>query len=515
MIKKKLEDLLLPIAKKTFPEFDEAGIGIELPKNADHGDFATPLAFRLAKKLRESPAAIAEKFREACDESDLPMTFSCVGGFVNITLKDKDIFHEVLRSNRPDFPDIRGPIILEYVSANPTGPLHIGHGRWAVIGDVIQRLLRYVGANVSTEFYINDAGNQIQLFKKSVLAARSGEPVPENGYHGDYIHELAACSEDPVLSMIERQKETLARVGVYFDAWFSESSLHQSDRISRTLTKIEAANLSYLNEGALWFKSENFGDTKDRVLIKADGALTYFTVDIAYHLDKIERGFHKIVNIWGADHHGYVGRLRAALTAIAGEAYRSDDCFQVIIGQLVSLFRDGEPVRMSKRTGDMISLDEVLDEIGSDALRFNLIQKSSDTHLEFDLALAKAQTSENPVYYIQYAHARMKAILAKAGEFSSEKPDLSSTLHPGERQLAFQLMLFHEIVYDAAIKLAGHKLATYALHLARCFHYFYEVCPILSSESETRRRRLILIERTAEVFAEVLGLLGISAPDKM
>ena len=374
-------------------------IFLELPKQRDHGDFSTNVCFRLAKELRQAPLKIAESYAETLNNYkglNSRITFSCLNGFLNLKLSDSYVWDLAFSELRQfsDFPAPKDPILLEYVSANPTGPLHIGHGRWAVLGSAIGSLLTATGHTVSHEFYINDAGNQVNKLLDSVKAAKEGTPIPEDGYHGSYIHDLAKSDQDPLEANIEAQRAVLNEIGVHFDTWFSEKSLHDSGKVESGLTFLKEHGFTFEEGGALWFASSRFGDDKDRVLVKADGAYTYFAVDVAYHFDKVQRGYSRLINLFGADHHGYVARIKAAVNAIC-ESHFDDNTFRVVIGQLVNLVRDGEPVRMSKRTGNMVSLDEVVQEIGSDATRFFLIQKSADTHIEFDLELAKKQNAEN------------------------------------------------------------------------------------------------------------------------
>lgn len=495
----------------------EQPVKLEYPKNADHGQYALSVAFNLAKLLKNSPKIIAEELAATINDSEaLPfLTATALNGFINLTLSDDYLLTYLAQVLvEKNFAVTHEKINLEYVSANPTGPLHIGHGRWAVMGSTIASILKYTGHNVDTEFYINDAGSQIQNFRASVDAVKNGAPIPEDGYHGDYVKQLAQSDEDPVLNMVSQQKTTLGKLGVYFDCWFSELSLHQQGNVEDTINWLKDSGLVYENEGALWFRSSEFGDDKDRVLIKADGAYTYFLVDIAYHYNKFKR-CDFILNIWGADHHGYVPRMKAAVSSFLEKSDKVDQHFKVLIGQLVSLVRNGEPVRMSKRTGDMIQLDEVIDEIGSDATRFFLVQKSADTHIEFDLDLAKKKTQENPVYYVQYAHARMASILEKITNTAQSYGGVS-IMNAHERFLVINLVQFQDKVWDAAIKLSPYLLVQYALDLAKAFHLFYHHCHILNADNdEDKQRRLYILRYCKLVLSECLAILGISAPNKM
>ncbi len=503
-----------------FDDLDLPGkslIAIELPKNKAHGDFAMNIGFRLAPELKDPPPKISADICHSLNSVDAfknRIVFSPAAGFVNIKFSDSFIWElaqKPVSSDLAEFPSSDDKILLEYVSANPTGPLHIGHGRWAVLGSAIARLLKETNHHIDTEFYINDAGNQIKVFYDSVSALKVGESIPENGYHGSYVKDLAVLDTDPLDENIRQQKQALDRISVSFDAWFSEKTLHASGEVVTAIEVLKKKGFVFEESGAIWFRSTDFGDDKDRVLIKADGAYTYFAVDVAYHFTKIQRGYTRLINIFGADHHGYVARIRAAVLALAIDFDKSD--FNFVIGQLVSLMRDGENVRMSKRTGDMISLEEVIDEIGSDAVRFFLIQKGADSHVEFDLDLAKKQSSDNPVFYIQYAHARLCSILRKV---EGEAPKMGTIhLEKAERELLLSLLSVRDVVWESAKSLSPHRLAQYLMGLARSFHHFYESCPILKSEGPVLAQRLQIVIVSKEVLSYGLSLLGISAPESM
>ncbi len=490
---------------------------LEAPRHAAFGHFATNIAFDLAKRLKRSPQQIASEMSDQLNADPQVLIWAsaqAVSGFVNLTLSDAFICESffTLVYHKPRFPRIDGKMLLEYVSANPTGPLHIGHGRWAVIGSVMANLLRYVGADLSTEFYINDAGSQVQKLYASVNAMRKDQPVPEDGYHGHYIRDLAQMSADPVAVILAGQRAVLDKLGVRFDNWFSEKSLYGDALVDRAIVALRKKELAYDLNGAVWFKSTSFGDEKDRVLVKSTGEYTYFAVDVAYHLSKIERGFDDLINIWGADHHGYVQRIRAAVMALGGDRFGADHGFQVILGQMVSLFRDGVPVRMSKRSGDMISLEDVVEEIGVDATRYFLAEKSPDTHLDFDLGLAVQKSNENPVFYIQYAHARMCSILEQA------KPEGSASawdLDPYERAVMLHALLMYDALFQAAVQKIPHRFVHYLATLAKLTHQFYENCPALKAEPDVKNRRLQLVLQLKVLLAECLGVLGISAPVRM
>ncbi len=488
---------------------------LELPKHDSHGDYATNCAFMLTKVLKRSPQSIALEICEKLESQELSeaIRFEPLNGFINLTLSDTLLWNQfsALFSKKPSFSVSKTPILLEYVSANPTGPLHIGHGRWAVLGSVLNALLNYTDHVVSSEFYINDAGNQVRLFYDSVNALKEGRSIPDEGYHGHYVQELAQLDEDPLQENLKTQRASLKRIGVQFDNWFSEKLLHDDDEVAQAIQDLTIKGYTFEEEGALWFKSTEFGDTKDRVLIKKDGQYTYFAVDIAYHRNKLKREYGRLINIWGADHHGYVPRVKAAIKALTTP---DNEVLNVMIGQMVNLLRDGEPVKMSKRTGELISLDEVVDEIGVDATRYFLIQKSPDSHIDFDLDVAKKKNNENPVYYIQYAHARICRILEKAGDFSSETLSVNK-FRLTERRLIFHCLQCYDTIRESAQLLMPHKLTQYAWELARLFHHFYEDCPILKASDTEKKKRLIMVSQTRECLRLCLGILGISAPTKM
>lgn len=496
---------------------------VEFSRNTKYADYSSNLAFSLTKVLKKSPQLIAQELAGVLSGDPVlfkQYSFSAMNGFINIRLLDAFLWRQFISDQAThSFPKFPHKILLEYVSANPTGPLHIGHGRWAVIGNVLTRLFQHIGVDVRTEFYVNNAGNQVHLFYESIQAVRDNKPIPEGGYHGDYIVALAKQDTDPLQAIIMDQKNVLARMGIPFDCWFYESRLHETKALEKIISLLKQKEVTYEQDGALWFKSSLFGDEKDRVLIKEDGKPTYFVVDIAYHLDKLDRGFDYLINIWGADHHGYVARVKAALQVLAQDRFQVQSHFQVIIGQLVSLFRNGEPVRMSKRTGDMITLSEVLDEIGVDATRFFLVYKHQDIHLDFDLELAKKQSQENPVYYIQYAHARICSILKKLESsgltISAQLIDETIVFDEYERTLIMQSLQLPEEIYEAAWQMSPSKIAYFAIELSKNFHAFYEHCPILKADSKTQIYRHILIQKVRDRLRLCFELLGVSAPEKM
>ncbi len=494
---------------------------LEAPRHENHGDYSTNVAFQLAKQLRQSPMQISERVATVLNADSSFLTFafaSPLNGFVNIQLHDRGLWS---RLNRFDvasfqFPKLEDRFLVEYVSANPTGPLHIGHGRWAVIGSSLVTLLKRVGADVHSEFYINDAGNQVNLFYASVNGVKNGQGIPENGYHGAYITDLANSTQNPLQAMLASQRYVLSTLGVNFDCWFSESTLTQQKLVDAAISRLRELGFIYDSKGAVWFKSTYFGDDKDRVVIKADGSYTYFASDISYHFHKLSRGYTRLINLFGADHHGYVRRIKACVKAFMGAQYIDDVTFTIIIGQLVNLFRDGHPVRMSKRTGDMIMLEDVIDEIGVDATRYFLLEKSPDTHLDFDLSLAVKKSSENPVFYVQYAYARICTILSKVDIHSLPSVDESAvTLSFPERCLVIEILRLEDVLWHSAMLLAPYKVVHYTAHLARLFHLFYETSPILKAEPQTQAVRVAILKKLQVAFGECFGILGISAPQSM
>jgi arginyl-tRNA synthetase len=446
---------------------------------------------------------------------------------------------------------------VEFVSANPVGPMHVGHGRWAALGDSMARVLEHAGWSVEREFYVNDAGVQMDIFGKSVAARYmelcGRETAFEDGwYQGAYIREIAEeilaaegsgwtersaaereahFKETAYAAVLAHLEHVLHEMGVNFDVWFSERTLHApgpsgTTAIEDAITALRKAGHVYEHEGATWFRSTAFGDDKDRVLVKADGEYTYFAADIAYHKDKFDRGFDRIINIWGADHHGYVARVRAAVAALGHEGQ-----LDVVIGQLVNLFRGGEAVRMSKRTGEMVTFEELLEDVGPDAARYFFLRRSTDQPLDFDIELAREQSADNPVYYVQYAHARICSILRKAlGEDAAARDacaaslaathvsadvDISLLVDPAELTLMRKLSEFAEVVESAARDLAPFRLTRYAEDLAATFHQFYTQCRVMSDDENLTAARLYAVDAVRSVLEAVLALVGVSAPECM
>lgn len=504
-------------------------IEIESPKNEQYGDYSTNIAIAVAKAQRSSPMETAKMITAGLCRSDKGKLFSSIEavspGFINFKLKDtvlEDNLKEIIRKDGKYGRSNQGGnkrILLEYVSANPTGPLHIGHGRWAVIGDCLANIMRANGSRVEKEYYVNDVGEQINKLADSISASMDNRQVPEGGYAGSYISDLARTmrgssniKQDAMKELLMQQKATLKRLGIEYDRWFKESDLHKSGLVNKCIDKLKEKGLAFYEGSALWFKSSEFGDDKNRVLVKEDGQPTYFAADIAYHVNKFNRKYDKLINVWGTDHHGYVKRLKAAMTALGYPA----DKLEIIIGQLVALYRGKELIRMSKRTGEMITLDEVIDEIGAPAARYFLVRNSASTHMDFDLDLAKSKSLENPVYYVGYAHARIISILNEAKKAGlSPGGDLALLSAEPERKIMVKLLKYGEEVESAARAMHPHRLTAYAESLAQIFHNYYHQHRVISDDRELSKARLTLAKSTSIVLWNVLKLLGIEAPDKM
>ncbi len=479
---------------------------IDIPRY-EHGDYALNIAFKLAKKRKQSPHIIANEISDTLNKHSNELRAEVTAGFINVKLDDEALFNyfsnflkDQPTSNNTD------KIHLEYVSANPTGPLHIGHGRWAVIGDTLYRLLKTVGIDVNNEFYINDAGNQIKVFNESIEARKNGQTPPENGYGGHFIDFVIKENKTKcnVEFVIEHQKETLRTLGCTFDHWFKESSLDKKNILSAIKSKF--SHYVYEKDQATWFKTTAFNDDKDRVIKKENGELTYFAADILYHLNKIDRGYQHLINIWGADHHGYIPRIESVI-----KANHSDTKLTVILGQLVHLYKNGEAIKMSKRTGELIKLSEVMEEIGIDATRYFLLEKKPEQHLDFDLSIASEKSMENPVYYIQYAHARICTIIEKTNNLPMSA---ELELNEMDRKLMLHGSRYYDTLYDAANNLEPYKLTQYLHELAKLFHSFYQKNKIIDNH-EVHQRRLTIIQTTKKIIQHCANILGISTPEKM
>lgn len=515
---------------------------LERPPQPELGDYSSNAAMLLAAPLGENPrdvaARLAELLRSELGEETVERIEVAGPGFLNFFLAD-EWFRRAMRSLAgageglgPAPTDSPERVLVEFVSANPTGPLHVGGGRHAAYGDSLVRLLEAVGHEVEREFYVNDAGGQIERFAASIAARMKGEEPPEDGYGGDYIidlrgqiagegigaDDLEALGNRGVELILEQVRGTLDRFGVRFDNWFSERDLYSRGEVDAALTQLDEAGHTYRHEEALWLRTTTFGDDKDRVLIRANGEPTYLAADVAYHWDKLERGFGRLINILGADHHGYVPRVRAAIEALGADPER----FEALIMRLVHIVESGERAQMSKRSGDFVSLDELLDDIGVDATRWFMLWRSHDTTVDLDLELARRQSNDNPVYYVQYAHARIAGILRKAGQGPDAVAAGAGTatpgtaLEPAERELIKRLLEFPGEVREAAERRAPHRICTYATAVAADFHGFYRDCQVVDAEGEgVERSRLALSQLTMRTIAGSLGLLGISAPERM
>lgn len=549
------------LALETVPE-----PSLERPREEAHGDWACTIAMRLAKVAHKNPREIAQIIVDHLPENALIKSVDIAGpGFINFTLEPSS-FQEVVRAVR-DLGEEYGKsqlavpckVNLEYVSANPTGPMHVGHGRWAALGDSMARVMRHAGYAVDEEFYVNDEGNQMNVFADSLVVRYQqllGEEVemPEQSYGGAYVKDLAqvivdadgdkwlfvdpderrqAFRERGYAAMMESVRDTLELFGTQFDTYFSEHSLFipgedGKTKVQQAFDAMKERGYIYEKDGATYFKSSEFGDEKDRVLIKQNGELTYFMSDVAYHYDKKQRGYDLLIDIWGADHHGYIPRCQAMMAAWG---YPND--LEVVLGQLVNLYRDGAAVRMSKRTGEMITFRELIDEVGVDATRYLMLSRSSDQPIDFDIEVAKKQDATNPVYYVQYAHARICSILRKAAaeagieDWEALSPDelaaklnlddakLELLTHESELALMKAIDGFTDLVAGAARDRAPFRLTHYAQDLAGLFHSFYTNCRVLGEEVELTKARLALVDAARINLAQTLGLLGVSAPAVM
>jgi arginyl-tRNA synthetase len=511
-------------------------IRVERPPRPELGDFSTNAPLLLAPRLGVSPHDVAERVAEELTArlgERLERTDVAGPGFLNLYLRDSwfadALAHVVEAGERYGAREgVGGPRVnVEFVSANPTGPLHIGHARQAAYGDAVARLLEFCGADVTREYYINDYGSQMIRLAESVRALALGEPVPEDGYRGDYVAELVAAERARELDIQElareagdaclaRIAESLERFRVHFDVWSSERALHERRAVERSLALLAERGETFTEEGALWLRTSRFGDDKDRVLVRSSGEHTYFASDIAYLEDKRERGFGRLIFVWGADHHGYVGRLVAASEALGGDR----DSIEIVIQQFVHLVSASGRSAMSKREGEFVTLDELAGEIGVDAARFFLLARSHDTTVDLDLDLAVRQSSDNPVYYVQYAHARIASILARAGEGRVAEATAGiapvEPLHPSERMLIHRLVAFPADVLDAAERRAPHRITACVLDLAQQFTAFYRDCRVLGAEpAATESFRLALALAAQRTIATALGLIGVNSPDRM
>jgi arginyl-tRNA synthetase len=522
------------------PSVLPATTSVERPRNPEHGDYASSLALQVGKKAGIAPRDLAAALAERLGRAPGVKSVEVAGpGFLNVRLDAAaagEVARVVVQAGR-GYGHSRAlagqKINLEFVSSNPTGPVHIGAVRWAAVGDALSRLLRAVGADVTTEYYFNDAGSQIDRYAASLRAAALGEPIPEDGYQGQYIQDIARTivqrhpgatdletfRVEGVELIFEEIKSSLSDFGVHFDVYFNEKLLHDRGELEMAVARLREQGHVYDSEGAVWLRSTDFGDDRDRVLVRGNGAYTYFAADCAYYLDKRERGFDRVVIMLGADHHGYIGRMRAMVACFGDDP---DQTLEVLIGQLVNLIRDGQPVRMSKRAGTLVTLEDLVEAVGVDAARYALARYSTDSPIDLDIDLWTRSTNDNPVYYVQYAHARIASLLRYAVELNVERgddfdPGLLS--HEKENELLKALGEFPGIVSAAAELREPHRVARYLEELAGTYHRFYDKCRVLPQGdepvTELTRARLWLVEASRIVFANGLDLLGVSAPERM
>ena len=523
---------------------------LQVPRDPTHGDLATNVAMTLAKTAGMKPRAIAEGvLAHLRDSAGFLARAEVAGpGFINFTFSDaawRERLGEILaQGERYGSSEIGGGarVQIEFVSANPTGPLHVGHGRGAAVGDAIARILEAAGYRVDREYYVNDAGNQMETLGRSIRARyleRAGRAVefPEDGYPGDYVVDLARdlsvldggkwLDADPVEAaaymsrwggerMLERIRADLGVLGIRFDRFVSERELRETGVVQRGIDDLRARGELYEQDGALWFRSTAYGDDKDRPVLKSDGELTYFAADIGYHRDKFERGYDRVIDVWGADHHGYIKRVEAALLALG----RDPAAFHVVLVQIVNITRDGVPVRMGKRSGEFIALRDIIDEVGPDLSRFFFLTRNADAQLEFDLELARRQSAENPVFYIQYAHTRIAGIFRSAADRGVALPvtdagAAAALVEPEEIALIKLLDSFPDVVEGSATALEPHRVVYYAQKLAGEFHRYYSRHRCVTDDAKVTNARLLLVSAVQLVIRRALGLVGVSAPERM
>ncbi|MFN4307864.1 arginine--tRNA ligase [Sulfurihydrogenibium azorense] len=552
-MKKEVKEKIVEILKKEglfYPEIEDK-IKVEPPKEESFGDLATNVAFLLTKHLKQKPQDIAEKIKSLLEKDPTFSKVEVLNGFINLFLSDS-YYHSVVKKAVEEGDSFgeskeknRGKINIEYVSANPTGPLHLGHGRGAVVGNILSNMYSYIGYKVEREFYINDAGNQIKKLGQSVYARfRQIEepdfPFPEDGYHGEYIKDIAKeiyhyerekilsmlseedavefCAEYAKNYLLDKIKEDLKLINVDFDIWTSEKSLYQHGKVDQALKFLEEKGMIYEKDGALWLKTSLYGDEKDRVIKKSDGSYTYFAADIAYHYDKYERGYDFIINVWGADHHGYFPRLKAAVMAFGVK----EDWINVVFIQLVKLFKNGEEVKMSKRSGDFITLRELVEEVGKDAVIYFFASKDPNTHLNFDIDVALAKSNENPVYYVQYAHARISSVFRETKErfnFDPEKDfeaDLSLLTQEEEKSIMKFLSNLPQEIEEATLKKEPHKITSLTYELASKLHkYYYQHKFLIETDEKLMKARLYLLKAIRNALRTLFKLMGITSVERM
>ncbi len=509
---------------------------LEVPPKAELGDYSSNAAMLMARSLGRPPRDIAADLvvEVTAALGDSVERIEVAGpGFINLFLADswyRGVVGELTAEGSAPVPPVTAPekILVEFVSANPTGPLTAASGRHAAYGDALTRMLKSTGNTVNTEYYVNDGGTQVENFAASISARMTGGEPPENGYQGAYVNDLAAkatelriepteldrLATDGVEWMVDGIRASLVRFGVEMDDYFSERSLYEEGLVGRGLDRLKAAGHTFEEEGAVWLRTTDFGDDKDRVLVRSDGEPTYFGADVAYHADKIERGYSRLIDVWGADHHGYVARMAAAVLTF-GTAVD----FEVQILQMIHLVEGGQRTKMSKRAGDIVTLDELVDDIGTDAARFFMLQRSHDSTFDLDLDLARTQSSDNPVYYVQYAHARIQSILRKAGDQGLSRSGAENAVAPvdaSEKALIAKLLSFPAEVHEAAARRAPHRICAYASQTSAAYHAFYRDCQVIGAEGDgVEAARLNLCEVTGNTIKTSLALLGISAPDRM
>ncbi|MGM0805217.1 MAG: arginine--tRNA ligase [Bacillota bacterium] len=547
LLKEEIEEAVVKagLAKKE----ELPAVVLEVPKDKANGDFATNMAMQLARVAKKAPRMIADDLVANFDKSKASIAKVEIAGpgFINFYMDNSyltELVPTVLKAGKDYGRTEHGggkKVQVEFVSANPTGTLHLGHARGAAVGDTICNILDYAGYNVSREFYINDAGNQINNLATSIearyfQALGKDKEMPEDGYHGadiiefgkdlaqeygdswldkDESERVSFFREYGLTRELEKLKADLAEFRVDFDVWFSETSLYKNGKIDAALEKLKAKGVVYEEEGATWFRTTDYDDDKNRVLIKNDGSYTYLTPDIAYHNDKFERGFEKLINIWGADHHGYIPRMKAAIQALGYDKEQLD----VMIIQLVSLFQNGEKVRMSKRTGKAVTLRELMEEVGIDATRYFFAMRSNDTHLDFDMDLAVSKSNENPVFYVQYAHARVCSMLRQGEEMGLSYEgdvDLSQIDSEKEFELLKKIGEFPAVINEAAEKLLTHRVTNYVFELASALHSFYNAERVLDPENKTKSQaRYALMKATQVTIENALNIIGVEAPERM
>lgn len=539
-----LKQIIADAYEKAFHEtIDLNDIIIEIPKDQSHGDYASNIAMKSARVLRKSPRAIAETLINAMDQKAIEQVEIAGPGFLNFTMRKSvmaDVIHTVLAMGDAYGTNDSGKhkkINVEYVSANPTGDLHLGHARGAAWGDSLTRLLKASGYEVCREYYVNDAGNQIHNLALSLMARYAQyfhveKEMPKDGYYGKdviaiaeriaqeqgdiYLHKsdeeaYRFFREAGMQAELDKLKRDLDLFRVHFDVWSSERALHEEGRVEQALNELTRSGKTYEKDGAIWFRSSEYGDDKDRVLKKSDGSYTYLMPDIAYHITKFERGFDQLINLWGADHHGYIPRMKAAMQALG----KDPDQLTVDIIQMVRLVENGEEIKMSKRTGNAVTVRELCEEVGVDGVRYFFVQRALDTHLDFDLALARKQSNDNPVYYAQYAHARICSILRQAPAWRKcDSYDLLT--HEKEIALLKYINEFPAVIADAAKTRAPHKVCNYIQKLAAHFHSFYNVCKVIDTDQEAlSAQRLALLQATKITLKNALALIGVQAIEKM